>query len=397
MNYLETADWDSTVHDYEFTRKARRQIMEVVNADSFADMPSEDIFQFLLKEISLVSFKDYLKRYLYERAGITEPFRGIGDDVWQDIIVNAFEENKAPHSFGPTTTRWKTTVKSWLNSDRVRRNTIFLLGFGLRMSEEDVADFLTKVLEENSYNMDDPVEVIYRYCFRHQLHYSDALALTEQSKSDKKALTAISENDILKNQSSLLEYIAGLRGTDKHDFRQESACSQFVNLYEKCKKVIAQIYQKDEEEKPEKERKQWSPDDISAADLEKMLCSGIPTTESGNLVKSSSSLLNKHFQNYRLSRQRTDGIIKKQLQPDRYDLITVSFFLHSQLEEITGEERLSGFLREVNTILESCGMYQMHPANPYEAFIMICILSDCPLSVYGDIWEMSFDDSFSVQ
>ena len=121
-----------------------------------------------------------------------------------------------------------------------------------------------------------------------------------------------------------------------------------------------------------------------------MLCSGIPTTDSGNLVKSGKSLLSRHFQNYRLSRQRTDGLLKRQLQPDRYDLITILFFLHAQKEDLTGEERLTGFLQQVNPLLESCGMYRIHAANPYEAFIMICILSDCPLAVYGDIWEMSY-------
>ena len=92
MNFLETVNWESTVRDYEFTRQAHRQIMDVVSNESFEDMSSEEVFRFLFQEISLVSFKDYLKRYLYERAGITEPFREIDDSVWQEIIINAFEE-----------------------------------------------------------------------------------------------------------------------------------------------------------------------------------------------------------------------------------------------------------------------------------------------------------------
>ena len=391
MNFLETVNWESTVHDYEFTRQAHRQIMDVVSNESFEDMSSEEVFRFLFQEISLVSFKDYLKRYLYERAGITEPFREIDDSVWQEIIINAFEENNAPHSFEPTSTRWNTTVKSWLTSDRVRRNTVFLLGFGLKMTEEDASDFLTKVLEEDSYHMDDPMEVIYRYCFRHGLCYAQAVQLKEKAKSyPSKAFASDNEDAILRNESSLLGYITGLPEQKEHDRQRETIARLFEMYYDESRIIIARIYQADEEEKPEKERKQWTAADITAADLEKMLCSGIPTTDSGNLVKSGKSLLSRHFQNYRLSRQRTDGLLKRQLQPDRYDLITILFFLHAQKEDLTGEERLTGFLQQVNPLLESCGMYRIHAANPYEAFIMICILSDCPLAVYGDIWEMSY-------
>ena len=393
MNYLETANWESTVHDYEFTRKARRQIMEVVSAESFTDMDSEEIFQFLFREISLVSFKDYLKRYLYERAGITEPFREIDDSVWLDIIVNAFDENQAPHSFAPTSTKWSTTVKSWLNSDRVRRSTVFLLGFGLRMTEEDVADFLSRVLEEDSYHMDDPTEVIFRYCYRHNLSYARALQLKEQAESSGKAdYKMVNEKDILRNDASLLSYVSGLSKGKEHEWKQDLAFLRFEKYYEEGRKAVVKIWQNEAEWVFDDDEARKNAEDVSAADLEKILCSGIPTTESGNLAKSGQSLLSRHFQNYRLSRQRMDSILKKKLRPDRYDLITLAFFLYAQKEDISGEERLSLFLEEINPVLESCGMYQMHPANPYEAFIMISLLSDCPLGVYGDIWEISYTE-----
>lgn len=392
MNYLETANFGASVRDYEFTRKARHQIFEVVSSESFEDMSADEIFLFLYKGILLVSFKDYLKRYLYERAGIEEPFSEVKDQVWQDIITYAFEENNAPHSFEPTSTRWSYTVKSWLTSDRVRRSTIFLLGFGLKMMEQDVSDFLTKVLEEDNYHMDDPEEVIYRYCFRHQLPYSRAKALLEQSVNTNAVETSkTSTDDILQDEQSVLRYIAGIRKNSSVNLMQNTARKCFEHLYQTSKEIIAAIYNQDEMDKPEKDRREWTAEDISAADLEKMLCSGIPMTDSGNLVKANKSLLSKHFQNYRFSRQHVDGLLKGQAQPDRYDLITLCFFIHAQKEELTGEQRLSGYLTEINPILTSCGMNEIHPANPYEAFILICILSDCPLAVYGDIWELSYE------
>ena len=394
MNFFDTLDWGRTVHDYEFTRKARRQIHEVITAESFADMPTEEIFLFLYKGISMVSFKDYLKRYLYERAGIEEPFHQVDDRVWRDIIENSFEENNAPHSFEPTTTRWSATVKNWLSSDRIRRSSVLLLGFGLRMDEEDVETFLTKVLEEDTWHMDDPEEVIFRYCYRRHLPYARALALRRQAEAlsgHTKAKGRPDDEEILKDESSLLRYLGSLFGAAKGQEKTEAQrCAEA--LYDRCRTVIAGIYNRDEEEKPEKERRDWHEEDITPADLEKMLCSGIPVNEAGNLAKANQSLLSRHFQNYRPSRQRLDVILNGKARPDRYDLITLCFFLHAQDEELTGEERLAAFLEEVNPLLRKCGMNEIHPATPYEAFILICILSDCPLAVYGDIWEMAYGE-----
>ena len=389
MNYLETANFGAAIRDYEFTRKARRQIFEVVSADSFEDMSSEEVFQFLYKGISLVSFRDYLKRYLYERAGIEEPFTEVDDKTWQDIISGAFEENNAPHSFEPTSTRWNATVKSWLASERVRRNTVFLLGFGLKMAEDDVSDFLTKVLAEDNYRMNDPQEVIYRYCYRHNLPYAGAAVLKEQMDNllPSDGYSA-SEDEILRDEASLMRHLSAIKGNDLNAAKNNSG-PYFREMYEKSQAIIARLYNKDETEKPEKQRKHWNPEDITAADVEKMLCAGIPVTESGNLIKANSSLLSRHFQNYRLSRQRIDSLLKENV-PDRYDLITICFFLHSQEDNLSGEERLSEYLHDINPVLKSCGMYELHPVNPYEAFIMICILSDCPMAVYGDIWEMAY-------
>ena len=393
MNYFDTLDWGRTVHDYEFTRKARRQIHEVVTAESFEDMPSEEIFRFLYKGISMVSFKDYLKRYLYERAGIEEPFHEVDDRVWRDIIENSFEENNAPHSFEPTTTRWSATVKNWLSSERVRRGSVFLLGFGLKMDEDDVETFLTKVLEEDTWHMDDPDEAVFRYCYLRHLPYARALELRRQAEAlaGKAAPVQMKDEEILKDEASLVKYLGGLVGREK-DREKTEARIRAEALYDRCRAAVAEIYNRDEEEKPEKERRAWRAEDITPADLEKMLCSGIPVNEAGNLAKANQSLLSRHFQNYRPSRQRLDVILSGKARPDRYDLITLCFFLHAQNEDLSGEERLGGFLEEINPLLKDCGMNEIHPANPYEAFILICILSDCPLAVYGDIWEMAYTE-----
>ncbi len=391
MNYLDTVDLSSSVRDYEFTRMANRQIRRVISAESFRDMDAEEIFRFLYREMQLVSFKDYLKRYLYERAGIAEPFRSVDDRTWQEVITGAFEENNAPHSFEPTTTRWSATVKSWLNAERVRRGTVFLLGFGLRMDEDDVTDFLTKVLHEDDYRMDDPAEAVYRYCFLHRLPYAKARALLDRAQSALPTGGGVAcAPDCLQSEEKLLRYLAGLRGNAGTGARQTMA-AHFDALFRRCLEAAAEIYNRDEEEKPKKLRRSWTAADVSAADLEQMLCSGIPLTDSGNLTKANLSLLARHFQSFRPSRQRLEGVMKRQLAPDRYELLTLAFFLWSR-RDLPGGERLKGYLDEINGILAGCGMSPLYPANPYEAFLLICTLSDCPLAVYTEVWEMSYTD-----
>ena len=44
------------------------------------------------------------------------------------------------------------------------------------------------------------------------------------------------------------------------------------------------------------------------------------------------------------------------------------------------------------TILKKCGMSEIYIVNPYECFLLMCLLTDCPLAVFADIWEMSYEE-----
>ena len=110
-------------------------------------------------------------------------------------------------------------------------------------------------------------------------------------------------------------------------------------LLERARKIIAAMYQQDEEENGGK--KIWKPENISASDLEKVICSGIPINKMGNLKKMSASILAKHFS---------------------------------------------------QKILARCGMGEIYIVNPYECFILMCLLTDCPLAVFSEIWEKSYEE-----
>jgi hypothetical protein len=46
-----------------------------------------------------------------------------------------------------------------------------------------------------------------------------------------------------------------------------------------------------------------------------------------------------------------------------------------------------------NHILLECGMGELYPANPYECFLMMCMVSDGPLATYADVWELSYAEA----
>ena len=75
-------------------------------------------------------------------------------------------------------------------------------------------------------------------------------------------------------------------------------------------------------------------------------------------------------------------------------LLRMSFFVLSQrpdLEE-NSVRRYRTFMDETDEILDRCGMGKLYVANPYEAFLMICMLSDYPLGTYADVWEFSYEE-----
>ena len=169
------------------------------------------------------------------------------------------------------------------------------------------------------------------------------------------------------------------------------AFQEFMILVERAKKIIAAMYQEDEEENGGK--KIWKPENISASDLEKVICSGIPINKMGNLKKMSASILAKHFSQKRFSRQRINNILNHKFPVERFDLITLEFFVISQ--EMADDDpytRYRHFLEEIQEILDRCGMSEIYIVNPYECFLLMCLLTDCPLAVFSEIWEKSYEE-----
>ena len=391
---------ERTIEDFEYTRLVMKNIRDVLKADDFESMDSSLIYRYLRGGNRFVSFCDHLKRYIYNRMYTDKAFSEIEDEEYKEILKESFKRTGTPKSMTPTTKNWGAICSGWLTQEAVRRSTVFLLGFGLGMSVDDVSMFLTKVSREEDFRMGDPDEVVYWFCFKKGLGYWKAMQLLDRySMLEKQPLPG--DTGILKaedmllykhydpsiGEDSLMYYLGCLKG-DSGGNQTDIRRKYFADMVQRAKERIAEYYTKDEGEVGS--RRVWTAADVSNSDLEKWLCSGIPVNKDGNLEKVSRSRLGKMFDNQRMSRQRLDTLLKGKKAVERYDLLTMSFFL-AALEPIDDPvERYQYFVRETNKMLDHCRLMDIYAVNPYEAFLLLCLMTEGPLAVYSDIWEMSY-------
>lgn len=391
-------DLDKTVKDFEYTRRAAIQMNRVIDSDEFKDMDSDMIFDYLANRMEIVWFPDYLKRYIYEKLKMDVPFKEVSNEDYLEIISASFTDNCAPCSLTPTTTKKTAMIKLWLSQPGTKRNTIFTLGFGLRMRAEEVSEFLTKVLKEEDFDFDDPTETIFWHCYKHDLPYALADHLIKEYETmapgdaaSKKWMAMRDAPEIyLLSERNLRTYLSILKARGTREEKETVSFDEFKKLYDRCCEIISEQFNQDEAF--DEGKRNWTPAMIRPSDLEKVLCSGMPSDGTFNLKALSASRLGKLFQKKRMSRQRISGILNHTYSVERFDLITLLFFIYAcTVEPDWPAERYLRYIDDVNGLLTRCHMEEIYPANPYEAFILMCIVSEYPLNTYAEVWAKSFD------
>ena len=409
-----TFNFTKSLRDYEYTKRSVLDFNRVVSSKQFERMDSETIFRYLSEEMEIVSFGDYLKRYIYERASITEPFQQIPEEYYADYLSDSFTMNRAPHSFTPVRAHWGNIVRRWLRSGSVKRDTVFLLGFGLNMTEQDVSMFLTKVIKEQDFRLSDPREAIFWHCYHLGLPYAEALALMHYYETAELTDGASHQSDdiptgkpveesgetpsssprfwesaqkalpvYLSNPKMIKPYLLWLKTGQKDP--QEGLSHEFELIYKRAADTARAVVR-------ENKGLDQSGSKLSGAfDIESILYSGTGRTDGKNLLSASKSLLSKQIGIKRLSRQRLSLLLRKQARVERSDIITLMFLIYAvSVEKEWPTERLTEFIDETGAILERCDMMGIYPVNPYECFVLMCLLTEEPLSVFNDVWEMSY-------
>ena len=395
---------DASAEALDFTMRSEEAFYDTVDLEAFSEQDAETIYSFLVSEIQQIPFGDYLKRYIYSKSGMKGDFRAIDLQIYQEAIALAFAENNTPRSFTETSAKLSALAKNWLTQTSIARINVFLLGFGLGMSVEDVSSFLLKALKERDFNFKNPIEIILWYCFRNGIKYPkfhdlkkrfENMAKDEGSSIyEDKTFAIRHEAASIYDEESLMEFLTSFAAPFGKSIMSVTIEQRFRELYQKSKEIIAGYYNLDEAEKPAGARRAWRAEDIGEGDVERILCNGTPYDAKGNLVRVSASKLAKYFSGKRLSRQHLHDILADEVPIDRFDLITLNFFVFSQdtKYETDNKNRFLAFTDSMNGILNECGMGELYIANPYECFLMMCILSDCPLATYADVWEMSYED-----
>ncbi len=420
--------------DYDFTGDAWELMLDVVDDTQFLDKDAQLIYDSLKHRLKIRSFGDYLRRYIYRKAGLTEPFREVPLDEYRLIIQSSFSDNYTPASFTSTTAKLSALSKNWLTQQTVRRNVVFLLGFGLNMSVDDVNMFLTKALREQKINPKDPFEVICWYCYKNGYNflkfeqlwqiYTDLSPNPIDIENFNSEQTVNIRNSMrsINGDKALAEYLAKLKANEKMSVISVTAKKCFDELYDEARELIAKMYNAYESEEYEiavsgyikkllynervgdmekqkrvgefrSKKKVFCREDITESDIEHIICSAIPTDRHGNIVPGRASKLNEQFEGKRFSRQRIGEILMGNIPVTRFDLITLNFFLFSQKLDVYSDSKIRyiEFQHSTNKILEKCSFGRLYVQNPYECFVLMCILSNDPLGTYADVLEMSYN------
>lgn len=421
------------ISNLDFTHRAKKSIQQTLKDPYFRDSDYDLIYDLLKNRMRIVPFGDYLKRYIYSKAEMTGDYHEIPTAVFQDIICEEFSDRCTPCSFVPSSLRLRNAAKNWLEQQTVNRNVVLLLGFGLGMSVSDVNTFLTKSLQEYELNAKDPFEVLCWYCYRNNLNYIQFDALWSQyqnnqnPKGDSEAFlerTIFLKKEMteLSNEKELMSFLGSLPVIQNSKRQSVSARQYFDALYMDARKQVAGIltvseidtaeknavrmeeknssndrlydYEKLQRVQEEKERfKVYSENDITPTDIENVIMSAVPKDKNGNLVSLRSSSLEKQFLGKRLTRQRLTDIIAGDIPISRYDLLTLLFFVISQSGDDHAKQRYLSFIERANQMLNDCCMGPVYVANPYECFLLMCLLSEDPLGTYADVWELSYSNN----
>ena len=395
-----------------FTRNAWEWLYETVDHDRFGEQDAELIYQSLENDFKPLHFGRYLQHYIFKKTGLEGVYTDISLKDYQTIVTDAFRENGTPASFTPTTARLSALAKNWLTQQSVKRQALLLMGFGLRMSLEEVNEFLYKVLQEPLLNEQNPFEALCRYCYRQGLGYYKFQTLWEAYQRPETAAATSEEEAAL---------IASLRGGRDVVSVSDAAYGRFMILYDQARELIAaqmnetraeegevlagrlrealsrsaRLYDYEKLERVRKAGEQaekLTREDISESDLEHILCSAIPVGANGNLIPVKNSTLNAQFEGKRFSRQHINDILLRKSEPERFDLITLNFLIFGLRtdQEENAQRRYMHFIESTNRLLADCFMGPLYVANPYECFVLMCILSVSPLETYTEVIEKSY-------
>jgi len=387
-------------NDLDFTGRAWNDFYDTVGGIDFQDREEKAIYGVLKNTFKRIDFSDYLKRYIYHKAGIEGEYADVPFEEFRDTLIAIFKDNNTPASFDSAATKLSAAAKNWLTRASVSRKTVLLLGFGLAMTVDEVNTFLTKGLCEQKLNPKDPFEVVCRYCYANRLGYYGFQNLMYEYKQLAPCIHYASRDEQtggfyksvqqLETKKELLEYLSSLKDICGVSRYSRTAKRKFTELYTEARRLVANGHFEGDGD--------ILLENVSAADVERTIFAGVPKTEKNrNLQCERDSSLSDVLYGKRLSRSRIGRILGKsegeqETEVSRFDLITLNFFIFSQrLDKYPRSRSLfNAFYEDTNRILSECFMHELIIQNPYENFVLTCMLAEDPLDAFSGVWERSY-------
>lgn len=386
-------DDEASARTYNYTIMAIRDFYDTIESDQFRDASGDTIYTYLTRVMELVSFKEQLKRYIYEESETGEAYANVD---YSALMLEAFEKNSCTE--GKTKAELKRQINRWLNAETVKRENLFLIGFGLDMSEKTLTKFLTLVLKESDFDFNDPKEVIFWHCRRNGKSWQTAMDMLEKYEhlGQKEPVRANHRWQAMQAMPKMylgmedqlwmyLHYLKFLKIADRKTMQSREL---FEKMYLRVQQATADYMNR----YPDRYDRVMRVEDINPAKIESVLYSGVPTTDKGNLK--SFAALKKQFKSKRLNRARISELLAGKSM-ERFDLITFIFLVYALNEEklsMYEGARFTEFVEETNDLLADAGMMTLYPVNPYEAFILMCIVAEDPLDTFAVVWEKSYEE-----
>ena len=394
---------------------------------------------------------DHIKRYIFDSIGGEEmskkfkwisedgiEFEAITDENIREFIKKVFKENgmRNQGSMNPkSTTTLGNRLTAWLNSpvtsSTLSRDVCFLFCFGLNM-DENYASYMLEVLRQPEFNPKNYKEAIYYYCICNRTKYANVLEWLQKYEELEPAVDyeVIPQTQVLRNylkmikeaakasqevkEQQFLEYLAILKGlpenmkpseTRAKEF--EEGCKKFYQIQsEKSCRMLDKMHTKVENAPKAKTNKQKKKNENLLYKVifqeEKVNINGVVSllqslpSASVEIPKELKEMveqgiisfpeLSYHFFDDRIGEKRTVEI-------SREELLTIVFLYCSSsmkddmLEKYNYEERKAYFMLEASICLDNCGFGDVYLLNPYELFLVSCLLQKNPLEYFLAVWR----------
>ena len=390
-------------------------------------------------------FGDYLRRMVYELYIFPEDdgrkITEIPEDEYIKDIQQIFKENGMKGvgtlQLGGSTRLTPSNLKRWMHTPcyQVSRELVFLFGFGFNMFAEQVEELLTKVIGQAGFDFRSAQETIYYWCLKHNLGYSGLQDWQRQYMEIQEEAEEQKENGIYEekeeragedrtryyreraarvtDEGGFKEYLKELdriRRDTRNRITARETLNVVVNIlwYELSKerrgetKWLELLIEQKEAEGDAQNRTKRTQREIKSmykywreVSLDPLIQS-IWKEEDPVAISEKSRKLAPLLPDMWKKRSLQDKL-NGESRVRKEDILTGVFLtyahqLEKQMPYMSGEEkdymvRVETYVDDVNTYLEQCGMGEFYIVQPYEIFLVLCLLYDKPYSFFLSVWK----------